>query len=55
MIFMADKKEEIHPSHSTKTNKKQIKATHEKMARLEGLSLPGIRDYPKRVNEDNEA
>jgi hypothetical protein len=27
----------------------------EKMARLEGLSLPGIRNYPKRVNEDNEA
>jgi len=27
----------------------------EQMVRLEGLSLPGIRDYPKRVNEDNEA
>jgi hypothetical protein len=26
----------------------------EKMARLEGLSLPGKRGYPERVNEDNQ-
>lgn len=39
---------------SAETHRKQIKATHKKMVRLEGLSLLGKRDYPERVSGDNE-